>query len=216
VSKRRALKEGLASGRKALALVMDKQERRPDQTKKARGYNWHDFAPNLAITFLGTLAAFALAVQLDLWKQRGEDASQARWAANVVYAQTQYNYELLVRMNRVLRTEMTLIQSGNVPHVLDASPLPELHEGTDALLPLMAPTIRDADLMNRVLTATREPTVINSQIRHRDQLRLRVLENGRFALAVFRSDSVLLSNTRKLMGVIEEPDTLYKRLSIER
>jgi len=105
------------------------------------------FLRDLAVTFIGTFLAFALAVWWDLSKRADENNGQARWAANVVYAEVQTNYRRLVPIDPILRAAMALIKRQQIDSVLSASPVSELDE-----------------------PATREVTVNNSQVRRRELL----------------------------------------------
>lgn len=176
---------------------------------------WPAFWRDLLVTFFGTLAAFALAVWWDLSERRATARDDVQAASNVFYSQVQTNYHRMRRAGPVLRAEMQLLEQKNTDRLLDVSDLVELQETQDELLVRLAPTVGgDVELMNRILTQARESKVINSQMRWRGALRARRLENLRECLALFRTDSLLLSGMRTLMGQIEEPDTLYKRMRI--
>jgi hypothetical protein len=151
----------------------------------------------------------------DISQRRAEQRDRVQNAANVFYSQLQTNYNRLRRTNPVLRAEIALIMQGNLDRVLDVSPLVPLQETSDEVLVALAPSIKsDVNRMNRVLTAVRETGVINSQIRWRDAWRARRMLDRTDLTVLFHADSVLLDGQRFLMGVIEAPDTLWKRMNI--
>lgn len=182
----------------------------------ARKTTWRAFLRDLFVTFIGTFAAFALAVWWDLSQRRSIQREEVAAATNIFYSQVETNYGRLRRAGPVLRTEMRLLQEGNLSLAHDVSPLVELQETSDELLVRMAPSVGSVQQMNRVLTVAREAKVINSQIRWRESLRARRIATEREKLALFRTDSVLFEGMRFLMGVVESPDTLYKGIRIRR
>jgi len=168
-----------------------------------------EFRRDLTIAVIGVLLGFGLTIWWDVRQRAADRRDDAQAAANVFYSQTQTNYQRMTRSNAILRSEMSLLAAVD-EHVLDASPLPPLQETSDELLVRLAPSVKDAAIMDRILTIARETGVTNSQIRWRDMLRARGLQYNRDLTVLFRADSLLLENNLVLMGQVETPDTLWR------
>jgi len=80
----------------------------------------------------------------------------------------------------------------------------------------MAPLLAtDIATLNRLIAVGMNARGVNAQIERHETLRSLMLDHPRARLALMRTDSLLIANNRKLMGVIESPDTLYKRINVQ-
>ena len=109
---------------------------------------------------------------------------------------------------RLLRAEIQAMRQGRYGVLNDASPLTELYEGYERSLTEIAPLLRnDGQALNRLVDIPRNTRLANELIRRHETLKSKLFLRRDALLNFWNADSVLYLFHRRLMGVVECPDT---------
>jgi hypothetical protein len=161
----------------------------------------------------GPVVLAALTLLATRWFQKRDEQQARLRMLNAVLAEIQTDYRIATDDGKLLRSQLDKLAKGGAPQVAAGSALVRLHVDLQNSLTGLIPLFRnDGATLNRMLLVYRNGHIFNEQLAKQAELQNQIFDHPDHSFALMATDSVAYSFCRDIMGLIESPDTLWRRM----
>ncbi len=193
---------------------MQHPKRKPEARPKRRSW-LRRHASELTIGLLAGLLVLLVGERIQIGRDLSNVRNHRQELLNAALAEIQSNHRFITINNRLLRGEQNAMRASNFRLLPNVSPVTELYEGYERSLTEIAPLLRsDTQALTRLVDIARNARLINEQVRRHEALKAELLSRQDALTNFWICDSVLYALHRGVLGMIENPDTIWKRIRI--